>query len=510
MKAPLLAGASTTFALIAFAACSSTPADNPPVLDASADTATTDAAIDAAEAGPTADEIASFQALLADAQTQLDTSGTPGASIAVVLHGKLAFAAGLGKKNVASGAMVTTSTLFRAASMSKMIVAATAMSLVRDGKLDVNAPITTYLPWFALKAPFDASTVTLEHLLTHTSGFPSDTISQCAAATSGPRQAFFAANPQPLWAPPGAVYDYSNTGFALASVVLTAAAGLADTDYEKLAHDRVFVPAGMTTATFDAAAAMTADYATGYALDPANKVVATDEPSALDCPLLHPPGGVMATASDYAHFAEALLAGGGAMLSKDGVDAMEAPHADTRGFATQSYGYGLVHQFAPYPAHASVWHDGSLPGFLSMLWMIPDSNLAVVVLVNARGRKNVAEAIIGSALGRFIPDARPGVATKTPSASWSKYAGTYDDAFGTLGVGVNVSVGAADGGATAVTIDAPNATDFAGGAFPVHGVMQQQAIDQWSLPDGTSATFFPNDAGTTTYLATRRGVAIKP
>jgi hypothetical protein len=40
--------------------------------------------------------------------------------------------------------------------------------------------------------------------------------------------------------------------------------------------------------------------------------------------------------------------------------------------------------------------------------------------------------------------------------------------------------------------------------------MQQQAIDQWSLPDGTSATFFPNDAGTTTYLATRRGVAIKP
>src|SRR5206468_2094054 len=100
-------------------------------------------------------------------------------------------------------------------------------SLVDEGKLDLHAPITTYLPWFHLLPPFDASTVTTDELLSHTSGFPCDTIPQCQGGDSlGPRQAYFAAHPQPLWSPPGLVHDYSNAGYSLASLVLTAAAGV--------------------------------------------------------------------------------------------------------------------------------------------------------------------------------------------------------------------------------------------------------------------------------------------
>lgn len=462
-------------------------------------------AVDAAdESGPTDAEKEAFAKLVADTEGFLSKSGVPGASIAVVLHGKLAFAAGVGKRSVKTGAPVTTSTLFRAASMSKMIVAATAMSLVDEGKLDLSAPITKYAPWFSLASGYDASTLTMELLLSHRSGFPCDTIPQCSSTSSGPRKAFFQANPQPLWAPPGAVYDYSNTGFALAASIIESAAGAADGDYEKLAHDRVMAPSGMSTATFDAKAIKTLDHATGYALDDSGKTLATYEPASLDCPLLHPPGGVLATASDYAHFAEMLLAHGGSVLKPASVDAMTTGHGDTHSLPTRTYGLGLMNQLSPYPDHASVWHDGSLPGFLSMVWLVPDSQFAVAVLVNGRGNTASPEGIVGDALGLFIPEARKGVATKTDPTTWSAYAGTYDDELGLLGKGVTVSLSG-----TTLSIDAPNSKDWSGVVTPVNGPMQQLAGDEWLMPDGTSVSFFPDSAGKQAYFVTRRGVAVR-
>ena len=453
---------------------------------------------DAGDAGPTAAEKAAFDQLVAFTQTELQKSGTPGASIAVVLHGKLAFAAGVGDRNE-KGDPVTTSTLFRVASMSKMIVGATAMTLVDQGKLDLNAPITTYLPWFSLANGYDASTLTTAALLTHTSGFPCDTIGICDSQTSGDRKTFFASYPQPLWAPPGAVYDYSNTGFALAAAVVEAASGAAEGSFEQLAHDRVFAPAGMSTATYDATAAQSGEHATGYVLDASKNVIATFEPLTLECPMLHPYGGVLATATDYARFAEMLLAGGGTTLSSVSAAAMQAGHADMHAFASQEYGYGLIHQLSPYPDHASVWHDGSLPGYLSEMWMVPDDGFAVVALANARGQQyDVPDDIVGEALGLFIAEARKVPPLTTPPSAWSGYLGTYADPLATLGAGVSVSLG--DGGTTLV-VDAPNARDFANNPAPVHGAMTQYAIDEWGMPDGTVVTFFPG------YFVTRRGIA---
>lgn len=477
------------------------------VPDDGGEDASTDVAI---ESGPTPEEVAAFDQLVQFTQTELSTSHVPGASIAVVLHGKLAFAAGVGKRNLASGDPVTASTLFRVASMSKMIVGATAMSLVDAGKLDPSAPITNYLPWFSLANGYDASTVTTAALLTHTSGFPCDTIGICDALTNGDRKAYFQGYPQPLWAPPGATWDYSNTGFALAAAVVEAAAGAPEGSYEQLAHDRVFVPAGMTTATFDAKAVQSAEHATGYILSSSGNVQGTVEPTTLECVMLHPYGGVLATATDYARFAEMILAGGGTTLSSASVAAMTAPKADMHSFASQAYGYGLIHQFSPYPDHASVWHDGSLPGYLSEMWMVPDLGFAIVVLTNARGDSfDVPDDIVGTALSYFIKEARTVPPLTTPPAKWTGYLGTYDDTLATLGAGVSISLG--DAGTTLV-VDAPNATDYSGNSAPVHGTMTQYAIDTWGMPEGTIATFFPangatSDGGTAKYFVTRRGTA---
>ncbi len=462
----------------------------------------------AADAGVTPAERAAFDTLLAQVRAELATSHVPGASVAVVLRGHLAFTGAAGVRDVASAAPVTTATLFKAGSMGKMVLAAAAMSVVRDGRLDVHAPITRYIPWFHLASGFDAGTLTLEHLLTHTSGFPCDTIQQCVGPAAGARQTYLTSYPQPLWAPPGSVFDYSNTGFSVASQVVVAAAGLADTDLEQMVHDRVFAPAGMTTATYDAAAVMRGDYATGYTLNTSGAVVASHTPAQYDCPLLHASGGVMATPTDYAHFAETMLAGGGAMLDAAGVAAMEAPHVDLRGSPTRFYGYGLVHEFAPYPGHASVWHDGELPGWASMTWMVPDRQYAVVVMVNASlVNVPVTQDIVNDALRLFVPDAQTWPSGATSSASWAAYTGTYNDRYGTLGSGVVVSLAGPSGGTRTLQVDAPNATDLLGHVVPVHGTMSQLAVDEWLLPDGTTATFYPGASGAFAYIATRRGVA---
>ena len=456
--------------------------------------------------GPTAAEVAAWGTLMTQAESARAMAFVPGVSIAVVLHGRLAFAGALGMRDVASAAPVTTSTLFRANSMSKMVLAAAAMSLVRDGMLDVHAPITTYLPWLALAAGYDASTITMDTLLTHTSGFPCDTIQQCgSAATLGPRETFFRSYPQPLWAPPGAVMDYSNVGYVLASQALVGAAGVPDAAFEQLVHDRVFVPAGMTTATYDAAGALSLDHATDYILNASGSVIVTRGIATGDCPMLHPSGGVIATPTDYAHLAERFLAGDSALLDASEVAAMEAPHVLTRGTAMQAYGYGLVHEYTPYPTHAAVWHDGELPGSLALTYLVPDRQFAIVIMANASGGPHVVTwQIATDALRLFVPDAFSIPSGVTSPATWGRYAGTYDDRLGTLGTGVVVTLV----GST-LHVSAPNATDNTGHAVPVAGNMTQVALDQFTLPDGTAATFFPDATGTFRYLVTRRGIAVR-
>jgi CubicO group peptidase (beta-lactamase class C family) len=478
-----------------------------------ADAGATDDQGASADLGPTAAEQAAFDSLVKYANDQLNATGTPGASVAVVLHGRLMFAAGIGKKRYDQPDPVTSLTRFRAASLSKMILAATAMSHVEEGKLDLQEPITTYLPWFALRPPFDASAITTAMLLTHTSGFPCDTIPQCSATSSGPRQGWFAdaANAQPLWAPPGAIYDYSNTGFALASVVLTAAAGVPDTAYEQLVHDRVFQPAGMGTATYDVDAAENGDFATGHVLDSKGQVVSTTVPDQLDCPLLAPPGGLLATPSDYAHFIEALLAGGGKMLKATSVAEMEAPHTPTRLFDGQGYGYAIESEPNPYAPSRLLFHGGSLPGYLSVVFIIPDLQFGIVVMANTRGGSGVIpDDLAVAALPRFFPQLpRKWPTGATDPSQWTGYPGTYSDPYGQLGT-VTVSLQSTDGGAPGLIVDAPGAKDYSGKAAPIHGAMIQEGTDVWSFPDQTEVTFFPTDAGVYDRLVTRRGVALRP
>jgi CubicO group peptidase (beta-lactamase class C family) len=422
-------------------------------------------------------------------RTKMGAAHAPGGAIAIVLDGKLAFAAGVGVKKSGGSDPVDAKTLFRVGSMSKMVMAATVMSMVDEGKVDVSHPLTEYANTFVLAPGVDAHALTVEQILTHTAGLPDDLSLQCDTGT-GILDAWFARAKYPLWAPPGAVWNYSNVDYAAVGLLVEKVGGRA---LEEEVSARVFAKACMQSATFDATVAEKADHATGHYEDTPGHVVFY-EPDAYDCEVLRPPGGVFASVIDYAHFAEAMLAGGGSMLSHAAAATMQAPHVATRETPDEHYGFAL---FADgYKGLARVQHGGGVNGYISSFWMIPDRRFAVIAFSNSFGFSPEGIAAYATDVFLDLPATKPPSYATSPS-TWQDYVGTYQDPYelGTITV-------AFDNGALTANVAAWGQT------LP----LQQYAGDTF-YSTATSftfeATFWRGANGVPAYFVTREGVGAR-
>src|SRR5690606_23288576 len=131
--------------------------------------------------------------------------GVPGGALAVVIDGELRFATGVGVQRLGSDLPVTRDTRFRVASVSKMVVAATVLSLAQDGLLALDDRLRDIAPDFAEppRADADVDQVTIERLLTHTAAIP-DFACTDELALDETRRRWAAA---PLWGPPATFFQ---------------------------------------------------------------------------------------------------------------------------------------------------------------------------------------------------------------------------------------------------------------------------------------------------------------
>jgi CubicO group peptidase (beta-lactamase class C family) len=440
--------------------------------------------------------------LLAYAANRIAVDHVPGLGLALVVNGTLYYAGGVGVKKAGAPELIDAGTRFRAASLSKMVLAATMMTLVDEGKVDLSHPVTDYLPSFALQAPFDPSTITVADLLDHTSAIPDVIVENCPPSTT--LAGWIAANPQPLWATPGTFYNYSNLGFSVAGLLIQTVTGQ---PYDEAATFRILGPSGMVTATFDPHAATTGDHAVGHIIKRDGTLVSTTEPDGYDCAQIHPSGGVLATPSDYAHFAEMLLANGANVLTPQAIATMTGAHVDTKLYPNEGYGLGIeMKKYADGPV-VELFHNGSLPGYLSTIKIMPSEKFAAIAMINARGSgwsgselPGTAHDVVDHAIEVFVkPQHGTPPTLKTQASTWaSAYDGTYVDPFGTLGT---ITVQAT----STQLIATPPAFEDGGAPAP----MVQDAIDAWHFADGLSATFERDDGGTATYLVTRAGIGVR-
>ncbi len=338
---------------------------------------------------------------------------TPGVQVAVVVDGKLAYAKGYGVADIETGRPVTTNTLFRVGSVTKMVTAATLTQLEADGKVNLQAPISTYVPELAGK---QVANVTTHQLLTHSAGWLDNAVAYGRMGESALGEVFREVSDTLFFTAPGRVISYSNPGYSMAGYVAERAGGAR---FATLTEQLVLRKAGMTQSTFKPLQAMTVDFSQGHVGAPAN--AATVVRPFTENTAQWAAGFLFSNTTEFARFTMMLMNGGlldgTRVLSADAVQKMTTGHQTMPGNATSRYAYGLT---VGTRGTDRVWtHGGSINGFDASVVMFPDRKLSVILFDNRGGSPiNGVIDLVAKEVAGITPPAAPDVpAERVPTAA---------------------------------------------------------------------------------------------
>lgn len=180
-----------------------------------------------------------------------EKSHLPGAAYGIVVDGKLAHTGNFGYTDIEKSIPVTSNSLFRIASMSKSFTAMAILKLRDDGKLNLDDPISKFIPEFKNIKPLttDAPAITVRHLLTHGAGFPEDNPWGDRQLGDSDRELMDFLRKQISFSnPPGIEFEYSNLGFALLGKIITVASGQR---YQEYIREHIWSPLGMHSAEWE-------------------------------------------------------------------------------------------------------------------------------------------------------------------------------------------------------------------------------------------------------------------
>jgi CubicO group peptidase (beta-lactamase class C family) len=325
----------------------------------------------------------------------------PGLALALVDGDRVACLKGYGIADP-DGRPVTPRTPFILGSTSKSFTALAVMQLVEKGKIDLDAPVTRYLPWFRTRDAAASARITVRHLLDQTSGLQTyegrrgfwDNDQGSDALERGVRELATA----PLRHPPGDRFEYANQNYNTLGLIVQVVSG---TSYEEYVRSAIFAPLQMRHSAAALSDPAVADIASGYRYW-------LGWPVSFDAPYprrMTPAGQLVSSAEDMAHYVVAQLNGGryahAQLLSAPGITALHRP-ASSMGPATW-YGMGWAVQGGGDAT--TIWHDGDESNFHSHVRLLPGRRLGIVVLMNVGGFNNgaalngVVEGIAATLLG---------------------------------------------------------------------------------------------------------------
>jgi CubicO group peptidase (beta-lactamase class C family) len=302
-------------------------------------------------------------------KTILESGGSPGASVAVVLDGTYRWSNAYGVTDIESAKPVKPDTVFRIASISKMLTATAAMQLVESGEIDLHATTRDYCTAF----PAKNSAITLHHLLSHQSGLRHWTTTAERYNKTRYRKiqaTLKVIEDSPLLFEPGSADEYSTPGYNVVGCVIEGASGA---EYANYMQKHIFDPAGMSSAIVGDPPSRFKNKASGYRPGPRGPRPARED----DLSIKFPGGGLSGSVVDLARFAEALFQG--KLLQPETIQTMWTPKGLADGTKTNK-GYGC--NIGEEKGREVVWHIGGVSGFCGNLYIYPDRKAAVAVLFN--------------------------------------------------------------------------------------------------------------------------------
>ena len=349
----------------------------------------------------------------------------PAVSIGIVYDQDLVFAKGYGWADIAKKVPATPATAYRIASISKTITAHAILQLRDAGKLQLDDPLTKWIPELKL-AGIDPNSpaITIRQVLSHTGGIPREVDGTYWNDMNFPtREAMFPVlNKMGIAMPPETEWKYSNVAVGLAGYVVEAASG---EPYAEYIARHILAPLGMTGTRVQPTRDM-ATLAVPYGRRVAGK------PRRLE-PFFK--GNYMLAASNLASTVDDLAryvslqfrrgpAGGSQILKGSTLAEMQRIQWLQPDWKS---GWGLGWGIARRDDQTRIGHGGSVPGNRTQISFVPKDKFGVIVLTNSEdGRPslyvNQAYAIVAPAIARAVA-----AETKvpTPDAAWSKYEGVY-------------------------------------------------------------------------------------
>jgi CubicO group peptidase (beta-lactamase class C family) len=315
---------------------------------------------------------------------------------------------------------VDSGTRFRIGSVTKVLTAAAVMQQVDDGLVDLDDPVTSWVPELSTSGQWPAETIGVRHLVTHTAAIPDhyedplgptgdEALSVWAAGLDGVR----------LHAPPGTFWNYSNPGFSLAGLVAERSSGL---PYRELMATRILGPAGMSGTTFDPAEVIASgNYSWGHhpESDGTTTIYAPDD---YESRVGDPAGQAFSTAEDLASWALLLIDGGGGVLSPSSAAAMQDRQVYLDLIPEFHYGLGVFAE--RYKGLDVRQHGGNVFGWGAYLLWVPNGRFVVSILGNTTYYlRDAAYCIVDAVLE---PEHEDPPDDPTDPETWVVYEGSYD------------------------------------------------------------------------------------
>ena len=295
----------------------------------------------------------------------------PGAAIIVTLAGKTVFRQAYGSACIAQQQPMTPQTTFRLGSISKQFTAVAILMLAEEGKLSIHDPITRFLPDY----PAQGRQITIEHLLTHTSGIASFTdkddfeanITRDVTVT----EMIDSFKDDALEFAPGTAFNYNNSGYYLLGALIEKVSGMS---YASFVEQRIFVPLGMTATSHEGHERGPQHQAAGHTrrdggFGPCDPMSMSQAYAA---------GALVSTVDDMARWEHAIASG--KLISAANWAKAFTPYRLADGSAC-AYGHGW--EIGTLRQRPMLAHGGAINGFMTFALRLPEDQLFVAVLSNA-------------------------------------------------------------------------------------------------------------------------------
>jgi CubicO group peptidase (beta-lactamase class C family) len=339
----------------------------------------------------------------------------PGATVIVVKDGKTVFRKAYGAADVAAKTPLTPGTVLRLGSITKQFTAVAILMLAEEGKLALNDPITRFFPDY----PTGGKVITVEHLLTHTSGIVSYTGKSGYVSTMAKdftvAQMIDGFRNDPLEFEPGTQFRYNNSGYFLLGAIIERVSG---TSYASFLEQRIFTPLGMKDTAYEGVERSNAPRAIGYSAQ--EKGLAPAQPLSMSQP--YAAGALVSTVDDLAKWDAAIASG--KLLKPASWKMAFTPYQLT---PEKSTGYGYGWGVGTLQGTPVIEHGGGINGFSTYALRLPEKKIFVAVLGNSdSGSANpevLAKKAAALAMGKPFMEPK---AFKLDAKALDGFTGVYD------------------------------------------------------------------------------------